>query len=251
MRQKETFFKYDSFIVGDGEGTRLWEDTWLGAEPLTSQYPSLYAIVNHKTVTVASAIKEDGLNISFRRNLIGDRWLSWLDLVERLMAVHLNEERDSFKWNLTESGHFSIKSLYAELLNENTKFLRKYLWRLKVPLKIRIFMWFLNRKEILTKDNLAKRKWTGCKKCAFCSEEETIEHLLLKCKFVRLIWRVVQFTFNMPLPTNIKNMFGKWLNEIDKASRARIRIGVYALIWAIWNCRNYIIFNNVNCYPFL
>jgi hypothetical protein len=81
-KQKETFFKYGSFIVGDGEGVRLWEDTWLGAEPLASQCPNLYAIVNHKNVTVASAIKEDGLNISFRRNLTGERWLSWLDLVE-------------------------------------------------------------------------------------------------------------------------------------------------------------------------
>jgi hypothetical protein len=113
------------------------------------------------------------------------------------MDVHLSEERDTFKWNLTESGQFSIKSLYAELLNGNTKFLRKYLWRLKVPLKIRIFMWFLNRKEILKKDILAKTNWTGCKKCAFCDEEETIDHLFIKCKLSSLVWRVVQFTFNM------------------------------------------------------
>jgi hypothetical protein len=76
MHQKETFLKYGSFVVGDGEGARFWEDTWLGAEPLASEYPNLYAIVNHKNVTVASAVKEDGLNISFRRNLTGDRWTS-------------------------------------------------------------------------------------------------------------------------------------------------------------------------------
>jgi hypothetical protein len=87
---------------------------------------------------VASAIKEDMLNISFRINLIGDQWLLWLDLVKRLMDVHLNEERDTFKWILTESGQFLVKYLYAELLNGNTKFLRKYLWNLKAPLKIRI-----------------------------------------------------------------------------------------------------------------
>jgi hypothetical protein len=142
------------------------------------------------------------------------------------MDIHLIDEKDTFIWKLTESGQFAVRSLYAELLNGNTKFLRKYLWKIKVPLKIRIFMWFLNRKEILTKDNLAKRNWTGCKKCAFCDEEETIEHLFLKCKFARLIWRVVHFTFNMPPPTNIKNMFGNWLNGIDKFAKARIRIGV-------------------------
>jgi hypothetical protein len=112
MHHKETFLKYGSFIVGDGEGTRFWEDTWLGAEPLGSQYPNLYAIVKHKNVIVASAIKEDDLNISFKRNLIGDRWPSWLELVERIMDVHLSDERDTFKWNLTESGQFSIKSLH-------------------------------------------------------------------------------------------------------------------------------------------
>jgi hypothetical protein len=167
MHQKDFFFRFGSFRVGDEEGMRFWLDTWLGAEPLASQYPSLYAIVNYKTVTVANAIKEGRLNISFRRNLVGDRWLSWLDLVERLMDIHLTDERDTFTWNLTESGQFTVRSLYAELLNKNIKFLRKYLWKIKLPLKIRIFMWFLNRKEILTKDNLAKRNWTGYKKMCF------------------------------------------------------------------------------------
>jgi hypothetical protein len=120
--------------------------------------------VNHKNVTVANTIKEDGLNISFRRNLAGDRWQAWLDLVERLMEIHLTDEKDTFTWKLTESGQFSVKSLYAELLNGNTKFLRKYLWKIKVPLKIKIFMWFLNRKEIMTKDNLVKKNWSGDKK---------------------------------------------------------------------------------------
>jgi hypothetical protein len=167
------------------------------------------------------------------------------------MEIELSDEKDSFRWNLTESGLFSVKSLYTDIMHGHTKFLSKYLWKLKVPLKIRIFMWFLNKKVILTKDNLAKRKWTGCKKCAFCNSEETIEHLFLRCKFAKLTWKVVQFTFNMPPPANIKNMFGKWLNGIDKSSKARIRIGVCAIVWAIWNCRNDIIFNNAKCAPFL
>jgi hypothetical protein len=127
MNQKDTFFKFGSFRVGDGEGTRFWEDPWLDDAPLASQFPSLYAIVNHKNVTVANTITENGLNISFRRNLDGDRWLSWLDLVERLMDIHLTDEKDTFIWKLTKSDQFSVRSLYAKLLNGNTKFLRKYL----------------------------------------------------------------------------------------------------------------------------
>ena len=50
---------------------------------------------------------------------------------------------------------------------------------MKVPLKIKIFMWFLYQKVILTKDNLAKRNWNGIKCCSFCDIDETIQHLFL------------------------------------------------------------------------
>jgi hypothetical protein len=56
-------------------------------------------------------------------------------------------------------------------------------WKLKVPLKIRIFMWFLLNKAILTKDNLKKRNWQGCFKCCFCDHGETIHHLFFACPF--------------------------------------------------------------------
>ena len=36
-------------------------------------------------------------------------------------------------------------SMYDDLMNGHTRFLRKYLWKLKIPLKIKIFMWLLNK----------------------------------------------------------------------------------------------------------
>jgi hypothetical protein len=73
------------------------------------------------------------------------------------MDINLTAEPDRFVWRLTTSGVFTVKSMYLDYLNGHTKFLKKYIWKMKVPLKIKIFMWFLNRKVILTKDNLAKR----------------------------------------------------------------------------------------------
>ena len=60
------------------------------------------------------------------------------------MNVNLTEDPDSFKWNLSVNGLFSVKSLYANLMNDHTRFLHKYLCRLKIPLKIKVFLWFLN-----------------------------------------------------------------------------------------------------------
>jgi hypothetical protein len=52
-------------------------------------------------------------------------------------------------------------------------YLRKHIWELEVPLKIKIFM-CLHQKVILTKDNLANHNWNRCLKCAFCDSREYI-----------------------------------------------------------------------------
>ena len=119
-----------------------------------------------------------------------------------------------------------FNSMYTDLLQDRTPFLRKYLWKLKIPLKIKIFLWFLHRKVILTKDNFIKRHWQGSKQCAFCQQDETVDHLFINCFFTRHIWRLIHFTFNISPPTGITNMFGNWLNGIDKKTKAHIRIGV-------------------------
>jgi hypothetical protein len=60
----------------------------------------------------------------------------WLNLVSRLMEVQLSSAQDIFRWNLTASGEFSVKSMYLDFMNGNTNFLKRYIWKIKVLLKI-------------------------------------------------------------------------------------------------------------------
>jgi hypothetical protein len=69
---------------------------------------------------------------------------------------------------------YSVKSMHLDLLNDNAGYLHKYLWKMKVLLKIKILMGFVHRKEILIKDNLVKRNWQGSSKCCFCDQEGTV-----------------------------------------------------------------------------
>jgi hypothetical protein len=177
MHVKDDFFSRGSSVVGNGQNTRFWEDTWLGDRPLKDQYPTLYNIVNHPNVTVAHVMGSSPLNIGFRRVLSSNKWDRWVHLVLRLMRVQLKDQPDAFRWALTTSGVFTVKSMYLDLLDDHTPYLKKYIWKIKVPLKIRIFMWFLHKGVILTKDNLLKRNWNGCSKCCFCDKNETIQHL--------------------------------------------------------------------------
>ena len=57
------------------------------------------------------------LHIQFRRVVSGDKWTSWLHLLEILMRVSLFGVPGNFKRKLTVSGLVTIKSLYADLLN--------------------------------------------------------------------------------------------------------------------------------------
>lgn len=91
------------------------------------------------------------------RQLFGSNLNAWNDLLARMEGIVLGQDPDAFYWNLTPSGKFSVKSHYVALMLRNTPNMNKDLWNLKVPLKIKIFLWFLRRGVILTKDNLAKR----------------------------------------------------------------------------------------------
>jgi hypothetical protein len=114
------------------------------------------------------------------------------------MDVNLSTESDRLCWKLNDLGVFSVKSLYLDLMNGHTPFLRKYLWKLKIPLKIKIFMWFLDNKVLLTKDNLAKPNWCGCQRCYFSDSNETVERIFSNCPFSQIVWCMLYWSYNIP-----------------------------------------------------
>jgi hypothetical protein len=59
--------------------------------------------------------------------LTPNKWVQWLELVERLMDIQLSNDKDSFAWNLTTFGGFTVKSMHLDLLDDQTKYLQIYL----------------------------------------------------------------------------------------------------------------------------
>ena len=137
-----------------------------------------------------------------------------------------------------------VKSHYLELINQNTPNLNKRIWKLKAPLKIKIFLWYLRRGVILTKDNLAKRNWQGNQQCCFCHENERIQHLFFDCRFARMVLASVYAAWGIPKPHNMPSMCGSWLNGISKEYKPLVLLGATALCWSVWLCRNAVVFDN-------
>jgi len=120
--------------------------------------------------------------------------------------------------------------MYLALIDDNVLQINRPLWKLKIPLKVKVFIWLLHHGVILTKDNLAKRNWQGTQQCCFCSSNETIAHLFFDCHVARLLWRIIHITFGIKRPSNIVHMFGIWLSGMQWAHTKLVYAGLCALL---------------------
>ncbi|WVZ90568.1 LOW QUALITY PROTEIN: hypothetical protein U9M48_036859, partial [Paspalum notatum var. saurae] len=158
------------------------------------------------------------------------------------MSVNLEEGNDTFVWGLNKLGSFSVKSMYNSLINDGF-IVSQEIWHLRIPLKIKIFLWFLKRGVLLTKDNLTKRNWNGRTNCEFCNQSESIQHFFFECHFTKFLWRVACSTIGLMPPRNIMNLFGSWSKQGGQNKVGMLLAGAAALCWAVWLTRNDILFN--------
>jgi hypothetical protein len=112
---------------------------------LREQYLALYNIVRHKGDTITMVMESFPPDMTFRRDLSGPRLAAWNALLLHLANVHLQIGHDEFRWNLHENGKFSVASLYNALIHPDVpldKNDNNMLWKLKIPLRIKVFAWF-------------------------------------------------------------------------------------------------------------
>ncbi|GJT15049.1 hypothetical protein Tco_0873755 [Tanacetum coccineum] len=151
-----------SFIkkkVGNGEHTCFWEDVWLDDLPLMTSFPRLYALENVKQISVASKLRDSSLSSSFRRNPRGGiEEEQLLLLVEKISSVLLSNSSDRWRWTLSSSDTFSVKSARNHIddvllpsLGSSTR------WVNLVPIKINILAWKVCKDILPTRFNLSLR----------------------------------------------------------------------------------------------
>jgi hypothetical protein len=189
--------------------------------------------MRRKSASVRLVLSMTPLNIAFRRSLMGANLQTWHEVVAMVADLHLTNQRDCFMWRLHQNGFFSVNS-YDTLI-----------WKLKLPLKIKVFMWYLYKGVILTKDNLARRQWQGDRKCCFYSSNESIQHLLFDCHYVKFMWKIVHVSLNLIPPTSVHNLFTGWLEGINRKLKSQIFVGASAICWVIWLAQNGIAFDKV------
>jgi hypothetical protein len=154
--------------------------------------------------------------------------INGLALVSSVISMNLSEHMDSFRW--TTSRNFSVKNMYNDLVLRSRTPVNCWAWNAKIPLKIKIFLWYLKNGVVLTNDNLVKTQWKGCTKCCFCAVQESIQHLFFDCAMARLMWGTVFFTFRIKKPVDVGHLFDPWLRSFSKNQRNLVLVGMAAFL---------------------
>jgi hypothetical protein len=108
------------------------------------------------------------------------------------------------------------------------------MWKVKIPLRIKTFLWLMLKESILTRDILLQRGGKCEKKCLSCGCNETISHLFFKCPLARYIWNVVSCAFGLKFQSDSADQcISNWLKRFGGKKKEILVVVIAAVIWSI------------------
>jgi hypothetical protein len=140
-------FSLGSFSIKDGSEIRLWEDKWLGNAILREQYPALYSIVHHKGDTIAKVMETSPPNVLLEEICLAKGlflgmpyfivWQISSCNLDTMNSVGACKNVASFQWLLCTM--LFLPDVPIDSISNNK------LWKLKIPLHIKVFGWYLRK----------------------------------------------------------------------------------------------------------
>ena len=248
------------WIPGNRKKINLWEDAIMGDQPL-GQNPGIKNIMdwaqnnNLNTLWDISRWEEDGDGIWKDWHI--DNLPNWIndekDCLMQLLQGKTPSAKNSLdkRWWDQHSGSDSATEGYKVFLSSPHAAPNpaswNFIWNYPFVPKIDFFCWTATHKSILTVENLKNRGMEGPSRCPLCcSEEETMNRLLITCPFSQEIWSEVLLLNleDLAIPQNIPNLFASWATSspFDLHKKDLLKsIWIWApkaIYWKLWLERN-------------
>jgi len=164
--------------VRNGKETRFWKDVWLAETPLKTIFPKMCDYCRNKNSLVSECNTNGHWKFDFTRTFGSEEMQDWGELLDKLKDVTLGAEKDLVIWKLERLGHFTTRSLYRWMSFKGMKNKRaEKIWRSKLPMKLKVFLWLTIQDRLPTKTKMKERKWKGGQDCAICGEPETLNYI--------------------------------------------------------------------------
>lgn len=119
----------------------------------------------------------------------------------RSMAISSNHRSETFCWNYTRNGQYTVKSGYwvahnlleseeeKEILEPSITKLKAFAWKLKAPRKMCHLIWQLITGHVAVMRNLVRRDMRCDNYCPRCGEiEEFVTHVIFECPPALQVW---------------------------------------------------------------
>jgi hypothetical protein len=153
----------------------------------------LFALAADQDCSITYANVEGRWLIPFRQALGQADLASWGELWREIGVFHPSRDPDIISWwALEPSGKFSVRSLYKKHCQGIPRRHYIMLWRICVPLKIRVFLWQLAQKRLPSSDNIRHRRGPSTGRCALCDEWEDTDHIFSTCSLAKFMWSAVR-----------------------------------------------------------
>jgi hypothetical protein len=156
--------------------------------------------------------------------------------------VVLNSEKDHVTWKQSACRKFSVKTVY-DLTREDDGPDFKRIWKAKLPAKIKTFMWLVEQRAILTKDNMLKRNWYGNPGCYFCESPETMDHLFFESPVAKVVWGVLAICLQQSTRPVSYEQFWHWIPMALPMGQNFHMLGLPVVCCPIWKTRNKVCFD--------
>ena len=181
--------------IGDGRSVKIWQHRWLP--------------IKHPTLITSAPL--ESLDDATLDLLIDTTTRTWnAEMIEgiftpteaeQILRIPLARQQcaDELYWPFTQSGSYTTKSGYRFLKEvhdgvegSNDQYAEgvwRRIWALRVPNKVKHFVWRACKNSIPTKVNLEWRSIavsSTCERC--CREDETVVHALWSCRELNSVW---------------------------------------------------------------
>lgn len=232
----------------NGKESNFWTEAWLLDEPLIN-----YALRDIRQEKVHAKVA----NYWVRQ--VGWDWerlegMLTISIERKLMGYMLAEDdhcNDMISWKGDPSGTFSVTSAYncihANEGDENDGTWRN-IWRLKVPSKMKVFLWLVYHQRIMSNDMRARRGFAILNNCHRCpNAKEDVDHILRSCPNAKDVWRKI--APNRVMQNAWKKPFLTWVgdnvrNRERPGGAANWNTTFAVTVWWLWRWRNDQIFND-------
>ncbi|KAJ4813587.1 RNA-directed DNA polymerase (reverse transcriptase)-related family protein [Rhynchospora pubera] len=226
------------FKISSGKSASFWLHNW-GLGILCYSYSDLYSycIDQHLLVSTFLANWNDIFGL-FRPSLLAStsacqHLTSLLQTISSFLSVtttqesqqpdqlHCTLKNDSF----TSAAFYKFLKLLPQIPSR-----LKYIWKLKVPPRVKTFIWLLLQNKLATIDNLQRRGMTLVNRCSLCQIEcESVFHISNSCSFFSATLQLVFNLASIPLITFSSTEAALISKEMTTTSQQLLAITCYYL----------------------